>query len=378
MWSKVAAVVGGIIVITILFVFLIIMHYEQVEDLKNQLHTSLLKNTELAKEFNQEKAELMERYVKKLDEQHSEYRQEIKRITQDYESRIQTLESKYQQELTDKESDYKEEIASLQSENERLNRLLDDPDKRIPILTAENNNLVKQILNYYNRELESYKKLSVEAKREFNQARMDPELSINVTQCRKVTNLLQRDIEAFKTFAGTYRMFLKVREGSFSELGLEPVTYQTKLDEALLDAEQAFSAMEKENNRVSEHRFKVSAQEDWQDAGIIVETGDIVYVLAKGEWNVRPRKYSDCTADGDANWPTKYRREEFDKINTGALIARLKNGMQVPINQEGNQGQKFSFRIETSGRLEFTINDMRRDDNSGNLDVRLVLKKARY
>lgn len=52
------------------------------------------------------------------------------------------------------------------------------------------------------------------------------------------------------------------------------------------------------------------------------------------------------------------------------------NSIELPISQQGDQGKKFSFRVETNPRLELAINDTHWDDNSGKLDARLIVKKG--
>ncbi len=378
MFQKAGVIIGSLVLIAALLVLLVIMHYEQIEGFKDRLNTTLLEKAQLGEQYGKEKSTLADTYDKRLEEQRQKYQQEIQELKTDYESKIKSLKAEYDEKRLNEDGLYKEKLASLENENERLNKLLDDPNKRIPILVAEKNSLIKRVLDFYAEELERHRTICTNAKREYNLARNDSELFINVVRCREVTNLCQKEMETAKTLTDFYRKFVASNEPAFSELGLDKQVYYSRIDEAVLEFENTLTGMDKENNRLSEYHLKIKALQDWQDAGISVETGDIIYVLAGGNWSVRTKKYPDCTADGEPSLTPKYRRPEFEAVNTGALIARLKNNnIELPISQAGKQGKKFSFTSEMQGRLELVINDKDTRDNSGELDVRVLIKRMK-
>ncbi|MFH1231784.1 MAG: hypothetical protein V1709_09850 [Planctomycetota bacterium] len=360
--QKIGLIAGGLIIV-VFFVLIVIIHYDVKQELKDQVTSMELKNAELTQQFNKEKSALTEDYAKKIEQLYPKHEQAIKDIKQEYETEIQTLTAKYQTEQV-----------TLEKENIRMNKLLEDPDKRIPILIEENSNLVKRLLDLYTKELEKYRARTVTSNKEYEQAYSDYKLFINVAQCNEIGKVFKTDVESFKSFADTYREFLKAKEPVLTSLGLDPISYRTPLEETMGESEKTLSNMEKENGRLIERNLKINSSLDWQNTGISVSAGDIVYILAVGEWSVRPKKYQNYNADGNADLPTKYRRPQFEKINTGALVAHIISNIEKPINEEGKQGKKFSFTADMKGILELAINDNDFQDNSGELNVRIVIK----
>jgi hypothetical protein len=366
------------ITISLLAVFGI-RHYEQAKSLlKDELHNLQTEKARVEKEFAERRAELAENYGKRSDETQSSYQDDVKKIKLEYETKTASLETAHKEELAKMESDYQVKIAELNDEIARLNKVVDDPSMRIPVLVEENKKLVKQIFDSYTKELEKYKTRWAAARKEYNQSRNDPALFVNVSRCRDITANLQKEVEPFKSFVSLYKDFLTEKETVFNALAQDPNNYRKLIDETPTELENTIESMGKENNRLTELNIKIKAPEDWQDTGLVLEQGDMVYILSEGTWSIRFKKYGDCSADGDGadKLPVKYRKPSFDKINTGALIARIRGNAETPITEDGKQGKKFSFKAEARGKLELAINDSDWSDNSGELAVRIVVKKT--
>jgi len=105
----------------------------------------------------------------------------------------------------------------------------------------------------------------------------------------------------------------------------------------------------------------VSASVQWNDAGIDVRAGQIVYFAATGRVNWGPDRRD--TAAGERNSPHNPTRPIPSRPGA-ALIGKI--GDQDPFFIGDDQGP---IRMRESGRLHLGINDDYLLDNSGNLRV---------
>jgi hypothetical protein len=124
-------------------------------------------------------------------------------------------------------------------------------------------------------------------------------------------------------------------------------------------------------NTTSQTTFAVYANEGWANSGISVNVGDIIFVDAKGKWKVSPTyeqvgwKGYICSSSRVYNINQKY--------PLGALLFRVRgssnsNGSYLSDNRRA--------KIDTSGRLEFVINDSDRRNNEGQLNLRVIVLKG--
>ena len=109
-----------------------------------------------------------------------------------------------------------------------------------------------------------------------------------------------------------------------------------------------------------EKQVIVSADVDWNDAGIDVRAGQTVYFEATGRvrWG---RDRQDGPA-GERNSPSNPNRPLGNR-NAAALIGKIGNDLFFSGDETG------PVRVRTSGRLQLGVNDDVLTDNSGNFRV---------
>ncbi len=109
-----------------------------------------------------------------------------------------------------------------------------------------------------------------------------------------------------------------------------------------------------------EKQVIVSADVDWNDAGIDVRAGQTVYFEATGRvrWG---RDRQDGPA-GERNSPSNPNRPLGNR-NAAALIGKIGNDLFFIGDETG------PVRVRTSGRLQLGVNDDVLTDNSGNFRV---------
>jgi hypothetical protein len=109
-----------------------------------------------------------------------------------------------------------------------------------------------------------------------------------------------------------------------------------------------------------ERQIIVSADVDWNDAGIDVRAGQTVYFQATGQ--VRWGKDRRDGPAGERNSPPNPNRPMGNR-NAAALIGRIGNDMFFIGDDTG------AIRVRNSGRLYLGVNDDVLTDNSGNFRV---------
>ena len=109
-----------------------------------------------------------------------------------------------------------------------------------------------------------------------------------------------------------------------------------------------------------ERQVIVSADTQWNDAGIDVRSGQTIYFEAQGRvrWG---RDRQDGPA-GERNSPSNPNRP-MGNLNAAALIGKIGNDMFFIGDETG------AIRVRNSGRLYLGVNDDVLTDNSGNFRV---------
>jgi hypothetical protein len=109
----------------------------------------------------------------------------------------------------------------------------------------------------------------------------------------------------------------------------------------------------------------VEAVEGWVDTGIIVGAGDLLTIeYVSGEWSPWPGGSYDAIGYGG---DPRCRCNVMDGVSHAALIGRIEE------NQPFLVGQEYRHRVGEAGRLYLGINDVDLDDNSGALEVEVVV-----
>ncbi len=115
--------------------------------------------------------------------------------------------------------------------------------------------------------------------------------------------------------------------------------------------------------------LKVDSEAEWQQSGLNVLTGERVTITyLAGTWSpCAPKHNHNCPFYDAAGVPES--EEYSENILSGcphaALIARIENGGPFCIKKG------FSFRATEVGRVQFSINDVRHDDDDGIVEVRI-------
>jgi PA-IL-like protein len=112
-----------------------------------------------------------------------------------------------------------------------------------------------------------------------------------------------------------------------------------------------------------ERQVIVSANVDWNDAGIEVRSGQTIYVEATGQ--VRWGKDRRDGPEGEHNSPPNQGRPMPNR-NAAALIGKIGNGSNDYFYIGDDTGP---IRVRSSGRLYLGVNDDVLNDNSGNFRV---------
>lgn len=119
---------------------------------------------------------------------------------------------------------------------------------------------------------------------------------------------------------------------------------------------------------LNETEFTVYANEGWANAGVVVNTNDLIWVDSKGSWTVSPSYEMVGWQGYTCNSSNIYNLNKSATL--GALIYRVRgssnaDGYSLNENKRG--------KIDSKGRLEFVINDEDRKNNSGQLDLKVVV-----
>jgi hypothetical protein len=109
-----------------------------------------------------------------------------------------------------------------------------------------------------------------------------------------------------------------------------------------------------------ERQVIVSADVDWNDAGIDVRVGQTVYFEATGQ--VRWGRDRRDSAAGERNSPSNPNRPMPNR-NAAALIGKIGDDLFFIGDETG------AIRVRNSGRLYLGVNDDVLTDNSGNFRV---------
>ena len=109
----------------------------------------------------------------------------------------------------------------------------------------------------------------------------------------------------------------------------------------------------------------VEAAEGWTDTGIVVEAGDLLTIeYVSGEWSPWPGGFYDAIGSGG---DPRCRCNVMDGVSHAALIGRIEE------NQPFLVGMEYRHRVGESGRLYLGINDVDLYDNSGALEVEVIV-----
>jgi len=137
--------------------------------------------------------------------------------------------------------------------------------------------------------------------------------------------------------------------------------------ENLSRLETASRSLAEFTTAIIEQEFTVYANEGWANSGISVNRSDIVWVESSGGWRVSPR-YDYVDQQGYIN-DTSNIYNLNKNYPLGALLFRVR-GSSKP---DGYGLNNMRGRIDSTGRLEFTINDSERRNNDGQLNLRVII-----
>ena len=109
----------------------------------------------------------------------------------------------------------------------------------------------------------------------------------------------------------------------------------------------------------------VEAAEGWTDTGIIVGAGDLLTITyISDEWSPWPGGSYDAIGSGG---DPRCRCNVMDGVSHAALIGRIGDNPPFLV------GTEFRHRIGEAGRLYLGINDVDLYDNSGALEVEIIV-----
>jgi hypothetical protein len=132
--------------------------------------------------------------------------------------------------------------------------------------------------------------------------------------------------------------------------------------EGLADSFKAYA------DGISENEFTVYSNEGWTNSGITVDQDDLIYVEANGSWTVSPN-YENVGWQGYLNKSNK-----AYKINEGAPLGTLLYRVRGSSKSDGFYlDDSKRGAVDTSGRLEFVINDTQRANNLGQLNLKVIV-----
>lgn len=109
--------------------------------------------------------------------------------------------------------------------------------------------------------------------------------------------------------------------------------------------------------------YEVAADEEWQDSGVMVQTGMPVTIRAAGTWTFNLSR--ELGPDG-MEIP-----EELRDYNLGTLIAVINTGNTEEL-EPFVVGEGKSFTADRSGRLYFRMYDIDPRDNEGSIRVEIT------
>jgi len=266
------------------------------------------------------------------------------------------------------------ELTEAKKENGNLAQLLKDPAKRIPNLTERTKTLAKELLEFYQQKDKEYSsKLSL-AKREYDEARNDTEIYIDVKKCNELKQSFRELTESYKIFADSFQVFLKDKESELVSGGTEINKLKTDISKNLTNNDDRAKEMEKDMGYIQEANISIDVNKGWQSSGINAGYGDTIYIVVVGENKTFTIRSGGPKIDADGEAPSKnssYAEKGFESVNLGALICKI--GEDVKIKDK--YGKKFDFISKTDGLVYLTINDTDRGNNSGKLEVKVMVVK---
>lgn len=191
--------------------------------------------------------------------------------------------------------------------------------------------------------------------------------------------------------SGTYIIYKKITNSSNNQKIYSENINQDSKNNNILDIKKDTSKIDKNKNpqsnekiikpvkkikrkplvkyKISKENFIVSSRKNWQNSDIVVKKGDLVEVQASGIWSIDP-KYKKHSADGSDEYPNWPDPPIVKDAPWGALIGRINSETPFFI------GAKKVFKVKSSGKLKFHVNDSFRGiyNNSGKITLNIILK----
>lgn len=123
--------------------------------------------------------------------------------------------------------------------------------------------------------------------------------------------------------------------------------------------------------------FYLDAKSDWQDTGLHVEKGHILYFECRGSWAVAPinesRRWPDTGPEGHGKHPGEqvHRKGDPKKELPGVPFGTLLGKVGVTVFLIGDLKE---IKMPETGRLYLVINDypFYRHDNRGGLNITIT------
>ncbi len=146
------------------------------------------------------------------------------------------------------------------------------------------------------------------------------------------------------------------------------VAFISSSAKAIRDSIEAFKDLKMQE-------FNIYANEDWKTSDIKVSKGDLLFIDVKGKIRLTNRNIRDdvwAEANVGTNDLSDFRRYN---VGTGVALMRVRGGVVRPANTKGNMQ---IIQADANGALEFTVNDTTLSDNSGaiNISVIVINRKA--
>lgn len=191
----------------------------------------------------------------------------------------------------------------------------------------------------------------------------------NCDELKSNSESFSKNIILFEKVSKDLNKYIQDHDNSFKELKstIESIEKDTSIEtlekfKKYADSYQSFV------DSIHQIEFTVYANEGWANSGLTVNENDILYIDAKGEWKV-------SSTYGAADWKgltcistTSYSLNK--KAPLGALLFRVRGSSK----SDGYTLNENKFgKIDSDGRLEFIINDSGRSNNSGQLNLKVVV-----
>jgi len=190
-----------------------------------------------------------------------------------------------------------------------------------------------------------------------------------VENTKNAANSLNEKVANYEKIAKEINDFMANNESTLaaSKEVLEKVEIDTS-PETIIKIKQLVNKLNDVSQSLLEIEFTVYANEGWANAGIRVKPNDLILVDSTGGWSVSPRDDMVGWQGYICNSSTSYNINK--NAQRGALLYRVR-GSSNPNGYSLNE--KKMGRIDSKGRLEFVINDSDRRNNSGQLDLKIVV-----